>query len=74
MRDALYCNAMVAYRNTAKAQEKWVGTELSPDARWQVDQHLTLGAIYAYFRADEALTSVKGKDFSFLVEFATYKF
>ena len=73
-RDSLYGNGMVAYPNTSKAQGRRVGTELSLDARLQVDPHLTLGAIYAAFLAGEALTSVKGRDVSFLVGFATYKF
>lgn len=73
-RDALYGNGMVAYPGTAKATAARVGTELSLDIRWRVDQHLTLGTIYAHFLAGPALTEAGGHNVDYGVLFATYKF
>ena len=72
--DGLYGSAMVEYTNTNKVSGARVGTELSADIRWRVDQHLSLGAIAAEFLSGPAVQEAFGKDVSFFVLFATYRF
>jgi hypothetical protein len=73
--DGLYGSGLVQYANTNRAAGgKRVGTELSADVRWRIDQHLQLGFIAAEFLAGPALKAAAGKDVTFLVAFATYRF
>ena len=73
-RDALYGNGLVPYPGTAAATSARVGSEVSLDIRWRADQHLTLGTILAQLLAGPALTEAKGKDVTYVVLFATYRF
>ena len=79
--DSLYGSGMVAYANTSAAPGSKVGTETSVDARWQVDQHLSVGAIAAHFAAGSAIIETRpaagkpyGQDENFYVLYAKYKF
>ena len=72
--DGLYGSGMVQYANTNKASGSRVGTELSADVRWRIDQHLSLGAIAAEFLSGPAVQEALGKSVTFLVLFATYRF
>ena len=72
--EGLYGSGMVQYANTNKAGSARVGTELSADVRWRVDQHLVLGAIAAEFLSGPAVQEAMGKSISFFVLFATYRF
>jgi len=72
--DGLYGSGMVQYANTSKATGPRVGTELSADIRWRVDQHLLVGAIAAEFLSGPAVQEALGKNVSFFVLFATYRF
>jgi hypothetical protein len=72
--DGLYGSAMVQYANTNKNGSSRVGTELSADVRWRVNQHLLLGAIAAEFMAGPAVQEALGKSVAFFVLFATYRF
>ena len=72
--DGLYGSGMVQYANTNKVTGSRVGTELSADVRWRVDQHLIVGAIAAEFLAGPAVQEALGKNVTFLVLFGTYRF
>ncbi len=72
--DGLYGSGLVQYANTNKGTSDRVGTELSADVRWRIDQHLTLGAIAAQFMAGPAVQQALGKSVTFLVLFGTYRF
>jgi hypothetical protein len=72
--DGLYGSGMVQYANTNKNGSMRVGTELSADVRWRVNQHLLVGAIAAEFMAGPAIQEALGKSVSFFVLFATYRF
>ena len=72
--DGLYGSGMVQYANTNKTSGSRVGTELSADVRWRIDQHLSLGAIAAEFLSGPAVQEALGKSVTFLVLFATYRF
>ncbi|MGD0639980.1 MAG: alginate export family protein [Roseiarcus sp.] len=72
--DGLYGSAMVEYPGTAKATGSRVGTEWSADVRWKLDQHLTVGAIAAEFLAGPAVEQALGKNVTFLVAYAKYRF
>jgi hypothetical protein len=72
--DGLYGSGMVQYPGTAKVTGMRVGTELSADVRWRVNRHLLLGAIFAEFLSGPAVTEALGKNVSFFVLFATFRF
>jgi hypothetical protein len=72
--DGLYGSGLVEYANTNKVTGNRVGTELSADVRWRVDQHLQLGAIAAEFLSGPAVQQALGKNVTFFVLFATYRF
>ncbi len=72
--DGLYGSGLVQYANTNKGTSDRIGTELSADVRWRVDQHLTFGAIAAQFIAGPAIQQALGKSVTFLVLFGTYRF
>ena len=72
--DGLYGSGMVQYAGTNKTGSIRVGTELSADVRWRVDQHLLLGAIAAEFLSGPAVREALGKNVSFFVLFGTYRF
>ena len=74
MTDGLYGSALVQYANTSGHTGSRIGTELSADVRWRIDQHLTLGAIAAEFLAGPAIRQALGKSVTFTVLFATYRF
>ncbi len=74
--DGLYGSGLIQYTGTAspKVTGAYIGTEISADVRWQVDQHLQLGAIATEIRVGPAATQALGKDVSFFVGYAKYKF
>jgi len=72
--DGLYGSGMVMYANTNKVTGVQIGSELSADIRWRVNQHLTMGAIAAEFLAGPAIQEAVGKTVSFFVLFGTYRF
>jgi hypothetical protein len=72
--DGLYGSGMVRYANTAKPGDAHVGTELSADVRWRINQHLLVGAIVAEFILGPAITEALGESMTFFVPFATYRF
>jgi len=72
--DGLYGSGLVQYTNTGKVTGRRVGSELSADIRWRVDRHLLLGATAAEFISGPAISEAVGKDVSFFVLFATYRF
>jgi hypothetical protein len=72
--DGLYGSGMAMYANTNKVTGSGIGTELSVDVRWRIDQHLTTGAILAEFMAGPAIQQAVGKNVTFSVLFATYRF
>lgn len=72
--DGLYGSGLVEYANTNKGDSKRVGTELSADVRWRVNQHLLVGAIAAEFLAGPAVREALGKTVTFFALFATYRF
>lgn len=72
--DGLYGSGMVQYANTNKVSASRVGTELSADVRWRIDQHLALGAIAAEFLSGPVVQEALGKSVTFFVLFATYRF
>jgi hypothetical protein len=72
--DGLYGSGMVEYANTSKATGSRVGTELSADVRWRIDQHLQVGAIAAEFLAGPAVEQALGKNVTYLVAYMKYKF
>ncbi len=72
--DGLYGSGMSEFANTSKATGSRVGTELSVDARWRIDQHLQVGAIAAELYAGPALQEALGKNMTYLVAYAKYRF
>jgi alginate export protein len=72
--DGLYGSGMVEYANTNKVSSSRIGTELSADVRWRIDQHLLLGAIAAEFISGPAVQEAFGKNVTFFVLFANYRF
>jgi hypothetical protein len=74
MTDGLYGSGMVQYAGTSTTHGSRVGTELSADIRWRIDQHLQVGAIAAEFFSAPAVTEALGKSVTFCVLFATYRF
>ena len=81
--DGLYGSGLVMYTgsNASTVTGAKVGDELTVDARWQVDQHLSVGAIAAHFDVGPALSQTRpavgqpfGRDENFYVLYAKYKF
>jgi hypothetical protein len=72
--DGLYGSGMSEYPGTAKVTGRRVGTELSADVRWRLNQHLLVGAIFAEFLSGPAVTEALGKTVSYFVLFATFRF
>jgi hypothetical protein len=72
--DGLYGSAMIEYTNSNKATSSLIGKELSADARWQVDRHLSLGIIGSVLLAGPAIEETLGKTVTFFVLYAKYKF
>jgi hypothetical protein len=72
--DGLYGSGMTQYPNTARVSGRQVGTELSADIRWRINQHLLLGAIFAEFFAGPAVQEALGKSVTFFALFAMYRF
>jgi hypothetical protein len=74
--DGLYGSgeALFAGTSAAKVTGARIGEETSFDIRWRVDEHLSLGAIAAELKAGPALTEAGGKDVTFGVLYAKYKF
>ncbi len=72
--DGLYGSGMSQYAGTNKVSGSRIGSELSADVRWRVDQHLLLGAIAAEFISGPAVQEAFGKSVTFFVLFATYRF
>jgi hypothetical protein len=72
--DGLYGSGMTEYPGTNKVTGMRVGTELSADVRWRVNQHLLVGAIFAEFLSGPAVQEALGKNVSFFVLFATFRF
>jgi hypothetical protein len=72
--DGLYGSAMVEYAGTNKVSGSRVGTELSADVRWRINQHLLLGAIAAEFLSGPAVQEALGKSVTYFVLFAQYRF
>jgi hypothetical protein len=72
--DGLYGSGMVQYANTAKPGSGRIGTELSADVRWRINQHLLVGAIAAEFLSGPAITEALGKSVTFFVLFGTWRF
>ena len=64
---------MTQYPGTARVSGRKVGTELSADIRWRIDQHLVLGAIFAEFFAGPAVQEALGKSVTFFALFAKYR-
>jgi len=73
-KDGLYGSGFNSLANTRTATGSRIGSEFSIDTRWQYNQFLQLGAIFAYFDAGPALTTAKGKDMTYGVLFARLKF
>ncbi len=73
-RDGLYGSGMTEYPGTAKVTGVRVGTELSADVRWRLNEHLLLGAIFAEFFSGGAVTEALGKNVTFFALFATFRF
>lgn len=72
--DGLYGSGMTEYAGTNKVTGMFVGSELSADVRWRIDRHLQLGAIAAEFMSGPAIREAVGKNVSFFVLYATYRF
>jgi hypothetical protein len=72
--DGLYGSGMTEYPGTNKTTGVRVGTELSADVRWRLNEHLLVGAIFAEFFSGGAVTEALGKNVSFFVLFATFRF
>jgi hypothetical protein len=72
--DGLYGSGLVEYANTYKATSSWVGTELSADVRWRIDQHWQVGAVFADFLAGAAVEQELGKNVKFYMAYSQYKF
>jgi hypothetical protein len=70
----LYGSGLVQYAGTSGGTGSRIGTELSADVRWRVDQHLSVGAIAAEFLAGPAVRHALGKNVTFMVLFGTYRF
>lgn len=74
--DGLYGSGLTLYTGTngAKVTDDRIGSEISADVRWQIDQHLQIGAIAAQMHANAAVTDAFGKNVNFLVGFMKYRF
>ena len=79
--DGLYGSGMSQYANSNSVPGMKVGTETTADVRWQVDQHLSVGAIAAIFSAGSAIKETRpapgqpyGQNENFYVLYAKYKF
>jgi hypothetical protein len=72
--DGLYGSGMTEYPGTAKVTGRRVGTELSADVRWRLNEHLLVGAIFAEFLSGPAVTEALGQNVSYFVLFATFRF
>ena len=72
--DGLYGSGMTEYPGTNKVTGVRVGTELSADIRWRLNEHLLLGAIFAEFFSGGAVTEALGKNVTFFALFATFRF
>jgi hypothetical protein len=74
--DGLYGSGLTQYAGTAAAKVTGakIGTEISADVRWQVDQHLQVGAIASEMLVGPAATEALGKNVTFLVGYMKYRF
>ena len=74
--DGLYGSGLSKYAGSSspKVTEAYIGTEWTADVRWQVDQHLQVGAIAAQMDAGPAATQALGKNVTFLVGYSRYRF
>ncbi len=74
--DGLYGSGMAMYTGTSgkKITDDRIGSEISADVRWQIDQHLQIGGIAAQMHSNAAVTEALGKNVNFLVGFMKYRF
>jgi len=74
--DGLYGSGLTQYPGTAspKVTGARIGNETSADTRWRVDKHLQLGFIATKLKVGDALSEALGKDETFLVGYAKYRF
>lgn len=72
--DGLYGSGLTEYAGTNAVRSSRIGTELSADARWQFDKHLSLGIIGSELFAGPAIQEALGKTIRFFVLYAKYKF
>ncbi len=74
MSDGLYGSGLTEFAGTSAVRGSRVGTEYSADLRWQVNHWLQLGGTLAQFQAGPAMTDAGGKNMTYTVLFAKFKF
>ncbi len=75
IRDGIYGPAINLIRSGSTSRARYIGSQATAQAEWQVNRHLTLLGIYTHFFAGAFLKeSGPGRDVDYVTTWVTYKF
>jgi hypothetical protein len=75
LNDGIYGNAVNLLRSGRTSRARFVGSQPSVQAEWQLSRHVTWVGVYSYFFAGPFLReSGPGKDVRYVTAWLTYKF
>lgn len=72
--DAFYRVPLIPLVRSSQSNARYIGTEFSLDAGWQVDQHLKVSAAYVHFFAGPVITDARGTDVDYVGVWTSYRF
>lgn len=72
--DAFYVNPFQPLDGTEHSRERYIGSELTLDAGWQVNRNIQLNFAYVHLFTGGTLRSVKAHDVDFLMLMTSYRF
>ncbi|WP_245549451.1 alginate export family protein [Methylomicrobium album] len=72
--DAFYVNPFQPLDGTDQSRGRYIGSELTLDAGWQVNRNIQLNFAYVHLFTGSVLRSVKANDVDFLMLMTSYRF
>jgi Alginate export len=73
-KDAFYVNPFRPLEGTELRRERFIGSELTLDASWQVNRNLQLNTAYVHLFRGGLLQSVQAEEVDFFMLMASYRF
>lgn len=73
-KDAFYVNPFRPLEGTDLRRERFIGSELTLDASWQVNRNLQLNTAYVHLFRGGLLRSVQAEEVDFFMVMASYRF